>query len=109
MILTFSVQVLQELNAVLLIVSSHEAPLVLVLLSWRPCHALPLFFILGGRLRHKVPLLIVVLGQVDTVNTTIVTLDPLLFLDTHNHEFFKCPLLIHGVIVDLKGLKPLRQ
>jgi hypothetical protein len=95
MILTFSVQVLQDPNAVLLIVSSLEAPLALTLLSWRPGHTLPLFFIQGSRIRHKIPLLVVVLGQVNTVNTTIIALDPLLFLDTHSHEFLKCSLLIH--------------
>jgi hypothetical protein len=81
----------------------------LVLFSWRPSHALPLFFILGSRLRHIVPLLVVVHGQVYTINTTIVTLDRLLLLDTHSHEFLKCQLLIHGVVVDPKGLKLLWQ
>jgi hypothetical protein len=105
MILNFSVQVLQELNAVLLIVSSLKAPLALVLFSWRFGCALSLFFKLGSRLRHKIPLLVVVFEQVDTVNTSIVTLDPLQFLDTYSYEFLKCPLLIHRVIVDIKGLK----
>jgi hypothetical protein len=105
MILTCLVQVLQELNSVLLIVSSRKAPFALVFLSWRPAHTLPLFFILGGRPGHKIHLLVVVLGQVGTVNTTIIAFDHLLFLDTHSHEFLKCPLLFHVVIVDLKGLK----
>jgi hypothetical protein len=82
MVPTFSFQVLQELNIVLLKASSLKEPLVLVLFSWRPGHTLSLFFILRSRLRHKVSLLVVVLGQVDTVNTTIVMLDPLLFQDT---------------------------
>jgi hypothetical protein len=101
--------VLEELNTVLLIVSSLKAPLALVFLSWRPGLALPLFFIPQGRLGHETPLLVVVLGQVHTVNTTTIVLDPLLFLDTHSNEFLKCPLLIHGIVVDLKSLKLLRQ
>jgi hypothetical protein len=105
MILTFSVQMLQELNTALLIMLSLKAPLALVLFSGRSSHALPLFLIFWNRLRHKIPFL-VVLGQVDTINTIIVALHHLLLLDTYGHEFLKkCPLVNHRVVVDVKGLK----
>jgi hypothetical protein len=49
--------------------------------------------------------LFVVLGHVDTINTTIIVLDPIFLLDTHRYELFECSLVIHGVVVHLKGFE----
>jgi hypothetical protein len=107
MILTFSIQVLQELNAIFLIVALPLAPLALILVNWglrAHAHGFPLVFYLGSiRFRSKILLLLV------AINTTVVTLDPLLLLDTHNRELLRCPLLIHGVVVHLGGLKFLQE
>jgi hypothetical protein len=77
-----------------MIVHALKAPLALVIFSWRPSCTLPLLFILENMLRHKIHFLVVVVNQVDTVNTTIVMLDPLLLLDTHSHKVLKCALNI---------------
>jgi hypothetical protein len=109
MILIFFVQVLQELNPVFLIVSIPFTQFALILVNWGlivHVHGFPLVFFLGSiRLRRKILLLLVVLSHIDTINTTIVALDPLLLMDTHSHELLDCSLLIHGVVVDLKGFK----
>jgi hypothetical protein len=108
MILNFSVHVLQELSAILLIVFLPFTLFALILVNWglRDCgYHFPLVFFLGSiRLLHKLILLLVVLSHIHTITTTIVVLDPLL-LDTHSHELLECPLLIHEVLDDLKGFK----
>jgi hypothetical protein len=108
MILTLLVQVLQELNAVLLIVALSLAPLALILvhrLVRARAHDFSFIFLLGGKI---LPLL-VVLSHVDAINTTIVTLDPFFLLDTHRYELFECPFVIHGVVIHLEGLEFLRE
>jgi hypothetical protein len=105
--LTLFIQVLQELNAILLIVAPLLAPLVLIIVHrviGARAHDFPFVFFL----RSKILPLLVMLSYVDAINTTTIVLDPLLFLDTHSNEFLMCLLLIHGVVVDLKGLKLLR-
>jgi hypothetical protein len=87
MILTFSVEVLLELNIVLLIVPSLKVPSALVLFSLRLGYALFLFIILESIL-GIVFLLLVVLSQVDTIPTSIVV-DPLLLLDVHHYELHR--------------------
>jgi hypothetical protein len=107
MILTLFVQVLQELNAVLLIVAPPLAPLALILvhrLVGARAHNFSFAFFLGGIL----PLL-VVLSHVDAINITIVALDSLFLLDTHGYELLECPLIIHGVIIHLKGFEFLHE
>jgi hypothetical protein len=84
MILTLLVEVLQELNAVLLIVVPSLAPLALILihrLVGARAHDFSFIFLLGGIL----PLLLV-LSHVDTINTTIVALNPFFLLNTHSYE-----------------------
>jgi hypothetical protein len=56
-------------------------------------HGFFFIFLPGGIL----PLLLV-LGQVDTISTNIVALDPFFLLDTHSHEIFKCtsPVSAHA-------------
>jgi hypothetical protein len=108
MILTLFVQVLQELNAVLLIVAPPLAPLALILvhrLVGARAHNFSFIFLLGGGI---LPLL-VVLSHVDAINTTIVALDHFFLLDTHSYELFECPFVIHGVVVHLEGFKFLRE
>jgi hypothetical protein len=89
MILTLFVQVLQELNAILLIVTPLLAPHALILvhrLIGACAHNFPFNFFLGSiRLWGKFSLL-VVLGHIDVINTTIVALDPIFLLDTHSYE-----------------------
>jgi hypothetical protein len=108
MILTLFVQMLQEFNAVLLIVAPPLAPLTLILvhrLVGARAHSFSFIFFLG---RGDLPLL-VVLNHVDTINTIIVALDPFLLLDTHGYELFECPLVIHGVVVHLECFEFLRE
>jgi hypothetical protein len=108
MILTLLVEVLQELNAVLLIVVFSLAPLALILvhrLVGARAHGFSFIFLP----ERKIISLLLVLGQVDTISTTIVALNPFFLLDTHSYELFKCPLVIHGVIIHLEGLEFLRE
>jgi hypothetical protein len=108
MILTLLVQVLQELNAVLLIMTPSLAPLALILVHWlvrARAHGFSFIFLLGGKI---LPLL-VVLSHVDAIGTTIVALDPFFLLDTHSYELFECPFVIHGVVIHLEGLEFLRE
>jgi hypothetical protein len=87
MVLTLFVQVLQELNTVLLIVTLPLAPLALILvhrLIVARAHNFSFVFFLEGEI---LPLL-VVLSHVDAINTTIVALDPFFLLDTHGYELF---------------------
>jgi hypothetical protein len=108
MILTLLVQVLQELNAVLLIMTPSLAPLALILVHWlvrARAHGFSFIFLLGGKI---LPLL-VVLSHVDAINTIIVALDPFFLLDTHSYELFECPFIIHGVVIHLEGLEFLRE
>jgi hypothetical protein len=113
MILTFSIQVLQELNAILLIVTPLLLPLPLILVHRRVgarAHGFPfVFFLVSIRLWSKILPFLVVLSHVDAINTTIVALDPLLLLDTHSYKLLECPLLIHRVVVHLKCFKFLRE
>jgi hypothetical protein len=101
--------VLQELNAVLLIVALPLAPLALILvhrLVGARAHTFSfVFFLEGGGI---LPLL-VVLSNVDAINTTIVALDPFFVLDTHVYKLFECPLVIHGVVVLLEGFEFLEE
>jgi hypothetical protein len=93
MILTLFIQVLQELNVILLIVSLLIAPLALILVHMvigACAHNFSFVFFLGS----KILSLLVVISHVNAINTTTIVLDPLLFLDTHSDEFLKCPLLI---------------
>jgi hypothetical protein len=53
--------------------------------------------------------LLVVLSHVDAINTTIVALDPIFLLDTHSYKLFMYPIVIHGVVIHLKGFKFLRE
>jgi hypothetical protein len=94
MIIVLFVQVLQELNAILLIVVSLLAP-----------HALILVHRLIGARAHIFPF-ILFLGP---FNTTIVVFDPFFLLDTYSYELFECPLVIHGVVIHLEGFKFLRE
>jgi hypothetical protein len=108
MILTLLVEVLQELNAVLLIVPPSLAPLALILvhqLVGARAHGFSFIFLTGGEI---LPLLLV-LDQVDTISTTIVALDPFFLLNTHSYELFKCPFVIHGVIIHLECLEFLQE
>jgi hypothetical protein len=108
MILTLFVQVLQELNAVLLIVALPLAPLALILvhrLVGARAHSFSFVFFLG---RGILPLLMM-LSHVDAINITIVALDPFFLLDTHGYELFECPLVIHRVIVHLEGFEFLQE
>jgi hypothetical protein len=109
MISTLFIQVLQELNAILLIVAPLLAPLALILVHMvvgARAHGFPFVFFLGSiRLWSKILPLLVVLSHVDAINTTIVAIDPLLLLDTHSYELLECPLVIHGVVVYLKGFE----
>jgi hypothetical protein len=101
MILILVIQVLQERNAILLIVAPLPASLALILVHkvvGAHAHGFPFVFFL---MRKILPLLMV-FSHVDAINTTTIALDPLLFLGTHSNEFFKCPLLIYGVVVDLR-------
>jgi hypothetical protein len=85
MIITLFVQMLQELNAVLLIVAPPLAPLALILvhiLVEARAHSFSFVFFLWGEI---LPLL-VVLSHVDVINTTIVALDHFFLLDTHGYE-----------------------
>jgi hypothetical protein len=90
MILTLFVQVLQELNAILLIVALLLAPHALILvhrLIGARSHDFPFIFFIGSiRLWGEILSLLVVLGHVDAINTTIVALDPIFLLDTHSYE-----------------------
>jgi hypothetical protein len=84
MILTLFVQVIQELNAVLLIVALPLAPLALILahrLVGACAHSFSFVFFLGGKI---LPLL-VVLSHVDAINTTIIVFDPFFLLDIHGY------------------------
>jgi hypothetical protein len=108
MILTLLVQVLQELNVVLLIVTPSLAPLALILvhrLVGARAHGFSFIFLSGGKI---IPLL-VALSHVDAINTTIVALDPFFLLDTHSYELLECPFVIHGVIIHLEGLEFLQE
>jgi hypothetical protein len=110
MILTLLVDVLQELNAVLLIVAPSLAPLALILvhrLVEARAHDFSFIF-LPGEGGGILPLL-VVLSHVETINTTIVALDPFFLLDTHSYELFKCLFVIHGVVIHLEGLEFLQE
>jgi hypothetical protein len=97
--------VLQELNSILLIATLPFAPLALILVNgWLGAHAhsFPFVFFLGStRFWSKILPFLVVFSRVDTINTIIVALDPLLLLDRHSHELLKCPLLIHEIVVHL--------
>jgi hypothetical protein len=111
--LTLFVQVLEELNAILLIVAPllcttciDPYPLVgrgscsrlsLCLLSWKHKTLGEFFYLL------------VVLSHVDTINNTIVAIDSFLLMDTHNYKLFECLLVIHGVVIHLEGFKFLRD
>jgi hypothetical protein len=109
MILTLLIEVLQELNAVLLIVAPSLAPLALIFvhrLVGARAHGFSFIFLPGGG--GILPLLLV-LSHVDTINTTIVALDPFFLLKTHRYELFKCSFVIHGVVIHLEGLKFLRE
>jgi hypothetical protein len=100
--------VLQELNAVLLIVTLPLASLALIIvhkLVGTHAHNFSFVFFLEGEI---LPLL-VVLSHVDAINTTIVTFDPFFLLDTHGYELLYCPLVIHGVVVHLEGFEFLRE
>jgi hypothetical protein len=109
MIITLFVQVLQELNAILLVVAPLLAPHVLILvhrLIGARAHGFFFVFFLGSiRLWREILSLLVVLNHVDTINTTIIALDPFFLLDAHSYEVFECPLAIHGVVVHLKGFE----
>jgi hypothetical protein len=107
MIVTLFVHVLQELNAILLIVTPLLAPLALILIHMlvgARAHMFPFVFFLGSKI---LPLL-VLLSHVDAINTTIIVLDPLFLLDTHSYELLECSLIIHGVVVHLEGFEFLR-
>jgi hypothetical protein len=112
MILTLFVQVLQELNAILLIVTPLLTPLALILvhrLVGAYAHDFPFILFLGSkRPWGKILSLLVVLSHVDTI-TTIVALDPFFLLDTHSYELFECPLVIHGVVIHLEGFDFLQE
>jgi hypothetical protein len=102
--------VLQELNAVLLIVVSPLAPLALILihqLVGARAHSFFFIFLLGGG-GGILPFL-VVLSHVDAINTTIVVLDPFFLLDTHSYELFECQFVIYGVVIHLEGLEFLQE
>jgi hypothetical protein len=108
MILTLFVQVLQELNAVFLIVAPPLTPLALILvhrLVGSRAHNFSFIFFLGGK---NLPIL-VVFSHVDAINTIIVALDPFFLLDTHSYELFECLFIIHGVVVHLEGLEFIRE
>jgi hypothetical protein len=108
MILTLFVQVLQELNAIILIVAPLLAPLALVLvhrLVGARAHDFPFILFLGSkRPWGKILSLLVMLSHVDTI-ITIVALDPFFILGTHSYELFECPLVIHGVVIHLKSFE----
>jgi hypothetical protein len=112
MILTLFVQVLQELNTIVLIVTPLLAPhpLILVHMLIGACaHDFPFIFFHGSISPwEKILSLLVVLGHVDAINTTIIVLDPILLLDTHSYELFEYPFVIHGVIVHFEGFEFLR-
>jgi hypothetical protein len=108
MILTLFIQVLQELNAILLIVAPLLAPLALILVNrvvGAHAHSFPFFFFLGSKI---LPLLMV-LSHVDAISTTIVVLDPFFLLGTHSYKLFECPLVIHGVVIHLKSFELLQE
>jgi hypothetical protein len=108
MILTLFIQVLQKLNAILLIVTPLLAPLTLILIHRvvrSRVHDFPFVFFFGS----KILSLLVVLGHIDAINTTIIALDPFFLLSTHGYEFFHYPLVIHGVVIHLKGFEFLRK
>jgi hypothetical protein len=96
-----------KVNTILLIAPPLFAPLSLIRINWglrAHAHNFPLFFFLGSlRLQSKI-LFLVVLSHDDVINTIIIALD-LLLLDTHSQELLECPILIHGVVVDLKDFK----
>jgi hypothetical protein len=104
---------LQELNAILLIVAPILAPHALILvhrLIEARAHSFSFVFFLGSiRLKMEVLSLLVVLSHVNAINTTIVALDSFLLLDTHSYELFECQLVIHGVVVCLEGFKFLQE
>jgi hypothetical protein len=85
------------------------APLALILVHGvvrAHARSFPFVFFLGSiRFWSKILPLLVVLSLVDAINTTIVALDPLFLLDTHSYELLECPLVIHGVVVHLKGFE----
>jgi hypothetical protein len=105
--------VLQELNAILLIVAPLLALHALILvhrLVEAHAHDFSFVFFLGSiRLWREVLSLLVMLDYIDAINTTIVALDPIFFLDTHSYELFECPPVIHGVVVHLEGFEFLRE
>jgi hypothetical protein len=87
MIFTLFVQMLQEFNAVLLIVAPPLAPLTLILvhrLVGARAHSFSFIFFLEGEILS----LLVVLSHVDAINITIVVLDPFFLLDTHGYKLF---------------------
>jgi hypothetical protein len=84
------------------------APLALILVHrvvGACARGFPFVFFLGSKILH----LLVMLSHVDTINNTIVALDPFFLLDTHSYELFECPLIIHGVVIHLKGFEFLRE
>jgi hypothetical protein len=109
MILTLFIQVLQELNAILLIMAPLLAPHALIRvhrLIGAYAHGFPFIFFLGSiRLWTEILSLLVVLSHVDAINTTIVALDPIFLLDTHSYKLFMYPIVIHGVVIHLKGFE----
>jgi hypothetical protein len=108
MILSLFVYVLKELNAILLIVAPLLTLLALILvhrLVGARARGFPFIFFLGS----KILSLLMVLSHVDTINTTIIALDPFFLLDTNSYELFKCPLVIHGVVIHLEGFESHRQ
>jgi hypothetical protein len=112
MILKLFVQVLQELNAILLIVTPLLAPPALILvhrLVEAHAHGFPFILFLGSK-RHwgKILSLLVVLSHVDTI-IIIVVFDPFFLLDTYRYELFECPLVIHGVVIHLEDFEFLRE
>jgi hypothetical protein len=113
MILTLFLHVLQELNAILLIVTPLLAPHALILihrLIGARAHDFSfIFFLARMSLWREVLSLLVVLSHVDAINTTIAAFDPFILLDTHSYELFECSLVIHRVVVHLEGFKFLRE
>jgi hypothetical protein len=113
MILILFVQVLQKLNAILLIVAPLLAPLALILvhrLVRARAHGFLFIFFLGNiKLWSKIIYLLVVLSHVDAINTTIVALDHFFLLDTHSYELYECPLIIHGDVIHFKGFEFLHE
>jgi hypothetical protein len=73
-------------------------------------HDFPFIFFLGSiRLWSQILSLLLVPSHVDTINTIIVVLDPFFLLDTHRYELFECSLVIHGVVIHMKGFKFLQE